>query len=322
MPKFNNREEYEKWKREKLESNLERSQGTLQDQKAEKEEARLADPPGQPQERAEELRSISDLFTESWEVYKSRFWTLASLYLLSLFFMLAIVGIFAGVGFLFSLFFPDQRIVMVSGGALIGILPGSAAMFLALTAFAYAVTDQTLGIRDALKKGSRRAWAFFWLASLAGYIITGGFLLLIIPGVVFMVWFSFAQFVLVTEDERGMEALLKSKEYVRDRWFDVFLRLIVIWIVSGCVGMVPVIGPIASLLFFPFVMIFVYLVYRNLKDIKGAGMEYPHSAGEKAKWIGAGSLGYLLMPLLLLGILGTTLTIPLIMLFKSMLIAR
>jgi hypothetical protein len=318
MPKFNNREEYEKWKQEKLESNLERNQ--VASGEHEKKEPRFEGAaPGRPWAGTEELRSVSDLFSESWEAFKKRFRTLASLYLLSLFFLLGFVGIFAGAGFLFSLLIHELRIALVSVGAVLGLLPGFAAMFWALTAFAYAVTDETLGIGDALKKGWHRAGAFFWLASLAGYIITGGFLLLIVPGIIFMVWFSFAQFVLVTEDERGMAALLKSKEYVKDRWFDVFLRLVVIWIVSGCVGMVPLIGPIVSLVFFPFVMIFIYLIYRDLKEIKGTGMDYPHSAGEKAKWLGAGSLGYVMIPLLLLGILGTTLTIPLIMMLKSML---
>jgi len=169
MPKFNNRGEYEKWKQEKLESNLERSQ--VASGEHEKEDSRSEGAAPQPRAGLEELRSISDLFSESWEVYKKRFWTLASLYLLSLSFLLGFVGIFAGAGFLFSLLIPELRIALISGGSVLGLLPGFAAMFWALTAFAYAVTDETLGTGDALKKGWRRAGAFFWLASLAGYII-------------------------------------------------------------------------------------------------------------------------------------------------------
>jgi hypothetical protein len=56
-----------------------------------------------------------------------------------------------------------------------------------------------------------------------------------------------------------------------------------------------------------------------LKKIKGDGMEYPQSAVEKAKWLGAGALGYVLLPLLLLGILGTTLITMCLLLLKGLL---
>ncbi|MCG2722474.1 MAG: hypothetical protein L6290_10750, partial [Thermodesulfovibrionales bacterium] len=116
---------------------------------------------------------------------------------------------------------------------------------------------------------------------------------------------AFAQFILAREDVKGMDALLKSKEYVRDRWFDVFLRLFVIWIVSIVVSMVPLVGPILSILFMPFMMIFAYLIYQDLRTLKG-DVAFVSSSGEKFKWIGAGTLGYIVAPLILIGILGTT----------------
>ncbi len=265
--------------------------------------------------KTEELTSISALLGNSWELFKNRFWTLNSLYLLSVFFLLLFIGIFLGIGFLLAMLFPENKNAFIAGSVVVGMIPGFIGMFWGFSAFIFAVTDGTLGIRDSLKKGRHRVLSFLWLYNLTGFIITGGFLLLVVPGVIFLIWFAFAQFILASEDERGMKALLKSKEYVREKWFDVFLRLFVIWIMSACVGMVPVIGPIVSLLFFPFVMIFIYLVYRDLKEIKGDGMVYPQSAGEKAKWLGAGALGYVLLPLLLLGILGATLiAIPLLLL--------
>lgn len=265
--------------------------------------------------KTDELTSISDLLGNSWELFKNRFWTLNSLYLLSVFFLLFFIGVFLGIGFLLAMLFPENKHALIAGSVVVGMIPGFIGMFWGFSAFIFAVTDGTLGIRDSLKKGWHRVLSFLWLYNLAGFIITGGFLLLVVPGVIFLIWFAFAQFILASEDERGMKALLKSKEYVRGKWFDVFLRLFVIWIMSACVGMVPVIGPIVSLLFFPFVMIFIYLVYRDLKEIKGDGMAYPQSAGEKAKWLGAGALGYVLLPLLVLGILGATLiTVPLLML--------
>jgi len=319
MPKFSNREEYESWKKEKLKSNLDKIGGIPVDQEipeAEQEEKSDAGPSRiQPVAKTAELKSISDLFSNSWELFKIRFWTLNCLYLLSAFFLIVFIGIFLGISFLLSMFFPEHKNVLIVIGILVGTIPGFIGLFWGLSAFTFAVTNEKLGIRDSLRRGWQRVFSFMWLYNLTGFIITGGFLLLIVPGVIFLVWFAFAQFILASEDERGMNALLKSKEYVRGKWFDVFLRLFVIWIMSGCVGMVPVIGPIVSLLFFPFVMIFIYLVYQDLKEIKGGGMEFRQSSGEKAKWLGAGALGYVLLPLLLLGIFGATLiAIPLLVL--------
>ena len=191
-----------------------------------------------------------------------------------------------------------------------------------MTAFTFAVTDESLGIRDALAKGWKKVYSFMWLVSILGFLVTGGFLLMFIPGIIFLVWFSFAQFILASEDDRGMNALLKSKEYVRDRWFEVFLRLFVIWLVSGALGMIPLAGPIVSIVFFPFMMIFIHLIYKDLKTLKGEFLTYPHSSGEKLKWIGAGSLGYIVFPIvvtaILIGIFGASL-LTILSLLKGML---
>ncbi|TAN40314.1 MAG: hypothetical protein EPN25_08115 [Nitrospirae bacterium] len=182
-----------------------------------------------------------------------------------------------------------------------------------LAAVVFAVTDESLGIRDSLALGWQKVGAFIWFFSIAGYIIFGGFLLLIVPGVIFLVWFAFGQFILAREDLRGMDALLKSKEYVRGYWPDVFLRLFLIWIASGVVGIVPCIGILFTVAFMPFMMIFIFLIYEDLKAAKG-DIAYHSSTGEKFKWIGAGTLGYLIIPAFILLLLGVSLSIPLLLL--------
>jgi hypothetical protein len=306
MPRFKDKEEYERWKKGKIENNLERSQPPPQEDLEEKEKRETPwNGPGEnrPVSKKEALRSIEELFTCSWEIFKHRFGTLISLYLFSILFLIVVLGIFIGTGYAFSLLFPESKIALIAGGIILGIIPASLSMFWCMTAFTFAVTDESLGIRDALLKGWEKVFSFMWLLSLLGFLVTGGFLLLFIPGIIFLVWFSFAQFILASENDRGMNALLKSKEYVRNRWFDVFLRLFVIWLVSGAIGMIPLVGPIVSILFFPFMMIFTYLIYRDLKTLKGEVLIYPHSSGEKLKWIGAGTLGYIVFPILVTGIL-------------------
>jgi hypothetical protein len=273
----------------------------------EPEERTLPEKPEIPQrfDKTGEIPGIGDLFGRSWEIFKERFIILVVLSLLSLIFMAVPVALFSGIGYLIAMVLPDSKNLLIASGGFVGAIFGMIGMFWGIAAFIYAVVERDAGIKDSLGRAWQRIGSFIWLFSLLGFIIPGGFLLLIIPGIVFGVWFAFAQFILAGEDVRGMDALLKSKEYVRDRWFDVFLRLFVIWIISVVAGMVPVIGPILSILLMPFMMIFAYLVYQDLRALKG-DVGFVSSSGEKFKWIGVGTLGYVVAPLILIGMLGTT----------------
>lgn len=115
------------------------------------------------------------------------------------------------------------------------------------------------------------------------FIALGGFLLLIIPGIIFAVWFSLAEFVLIAEDLRGMDALLKSREYVKGMWKNVFLRFLFLGVLSFIVATIasfifglPKISFIEKISQFliwlfltPLAYTYVFLVYSNLKKPEG-----------------------------------------------------
>jgi hypothetical protein len=275
---------------------------------------------------------IGVLFERSWDIFKERFGTLIALYLIIPVFILVPTGIFIGISYLFSFISPDNRIVFIIAGSIVGAIAGIIAGCWGLGAFLFAVVDETLKIKDALEKGLQKLGAFFWLFSIIGYLIPGGFLLFIIPGVIFMVWFTFAQFILPNEDEKGMNAVLKSKEYVKGYWFDIFLRLFIIWLVSTGISTIPNligsflsllsnnlglifkgIGFIFSILFFPFEMIFICLIYKDLKSVKG-DVSYKSSSGEKFKWIAIATLGYIVLPVVIIAILWASIVGSLFML--------
>jgi len=243
-----------------------------------------------------QLRGIPDLLRDCWEIYISRIGVLMGLYLLSVLFLLAPLGLFLMIGGALALALPEQQEALFAAGLLTGVLLGSVGLVWGMAALTFAVVDQALGMRAALEKGGRKIWAFAWVFSLTGYVVTGGFLLFVLPGVIFSVWFFLAQIVLVAEDERGMRALLKSKAYMRGRFFDVLLRLVLVWSVSAVLGMVPIFGAILSLLFVPFVLIFSWLIYDDLRP-KQAVAPFTCTAGEKTTWLLIGTLGYLVVPL-------------------------
>lgn len=77
---------------------------------------------------------------------------------------------------------------------------------------------------------------FSWIGILVGLIALGGFFLFIVPAIIFSIWFSLSQFVLLKEDIRGFKALFKSKEYVRGNFWAVLARVLIL------VGMGAVVG--------------------------------------------------------------------------------
>ena len=268
----------------------------------------------QPPLRGGRLRSLGELFGDTWDLFKARFLTLLCLYLLSIVFMAVATGVFAGAGYFLSSILPAAKNAVIGAGIFIGVLAGSIAMFWGIAAFTFAAVDETLGVRDALNNGWRRVRSYMWVSFLFTFIVGGGFLLFFVPGLIFLVWFLFSQFVLVAEDEKGMAAILKSKEYVRGNWFGVFIRLLLLWLISGVLGFIPVVGPILSLLLVPFMMIFVKLIYDDLRESKGKIAIHPPSVGARVKWIGAGALGYVALPAILFVMIGASLTVPLLML--------
>jgi hypothetical protein len=261
--------------------------------------ASCEEPPGPPGARV--MTDIGELFRQSWELYQKRFATLVLLYFLA---MLAIViptVIATGLAFFMTWIAGGVAFVaMVS----IGVLAGVACFLWCYSGFLCAVVDETLRLEDALARGKKMILPLAWIFLLSGFIITGGYLLLIIPGVIFTVWFFLAQFIMSAENVRGMEALHKSREYVRGHWLDVALRLFLIWLVSGVVSAIPFLGFLLAVLFFPYLMIFHWLIYRDLRAIKG-DISCPCGTKNKLIWPGVALVGWIIVPLILTLLFGS-----------------
>lgn len=317
MPGFRSREEYEKWKGERLKASREKAESAKD--KAPPPEDRSTPRQHTPQNASGSLRSLGELFSDTSEVYKKRFGTFFGIIFLSLLLVAATVVIFAAIGLGLSFAFPEQKKVVIAVGVLIGSVPFFAVLFWCVAAFVFSVTDRALGIKGSFGRGWRKVWSFMWLYSIMGFIITGGYLLFLVPGVVFSVWFGFSQFILARDDVRGMDALLKSREYVRDMWFEVFGRLATVWLASIFLGSIPFLGPLFSLLFAPFVIVFTYFIYEDLAGIKGVSLSYGKTTGAKCKWVGVGAIGYVVLPLIVIAMFGAAMLLPFLML-KGMLL--
>lgn len=155
--------------------------------------------------------------------------------------------------------------------------------------FARATADLYLGaepeISSTLRYAASRLGSILLVSILTGLAMIGGFLLLIVPGVLFYVRFAFGPATVVVEDIKGRKAMGRSWRLARGHFWRLFgsllLANILVSIVSG-IAAVPLalaaqfIGPsgwpllavgtsIAEILSRPFAVIVVVLLYFDLR---------------------------------------------------------
>ena len=270
------------------------------------------------------LPSAGDLLKESWHIFLSRWKTLVSLALIAFLPPLLINLIVWGLSF----FYPQAGLIflaLISPLLLLSILFSSWGTL----SLIYAISNSNLGFKESLKRGWHKIISYWWVMFLGGLIITGGYMLLIIPGVIFSVWFSLAAFILIEENITGMNALLKSKKYVEGYWGSVFWRflfftflfgglLVILIIVSGIVsgiisGIFKAIGAFLIEIFslcgsiigdigLTIGYIYGYRIYYYLRNIK-KDLVFAPSQKEKVWFVVAGIIGIIAPLLLLVGII-------------------
>ncbi|MBI2594852.1 MAG: hypothetical protein HYW38_01160 [Candidatus Colwellbacteria bacterium] len=219
--------------------------------------------------------SIGDLFSESWKLYRERIGVLTKIMLLPVAFLL--------VGDLWELL----NTVTWFGG-LSGFI-GTVVSFFAALALIFALQEK-VQFGESYRLAFRKIWSYGWLTVLSGFATLGGFVMLVIPGIIFVIWFVFAIYVFAIEGEKGMNALLRSREYVRGYWWQVFGRQIVLVLVAlaavlglGFIGAIlaadegaAFVINLFTLILAPFITVYLYMLYQNVKSLK------PEVAGQPA----------------------------------------
>jgi hypothetical protein len=104
-----------------------------------------------------------------------------------------------------------------------------------------AVRGETTGIGDALRGAFSRWWPVIWTGILARLILIGLLLLLIVPGVVWAVYYAFVVYVVTLRDSSGKRALDYSKALVKGQWWRVLGLTLAIWLLGTISAVVPVV---------------------------------------------------------------------------------
>ncbi|WKZ25430.1 MAG: hypothetical protein QY322_03525 [bacterium] len=121
---------------------------------------------------------------------------------------------------------------------------------------------------EVVKKSLRMLPTFVGVSLVLGLIILSGLLLLIIPAIIFGLWYSFTLFLVFDKSMSLREALKASKLMVKGRMMKVFGRFIVFGLFSIVVTMfvtiIPVAGSLVMGLLSPLFLLSSYLLYKDL----------------------------------------------------------
>lgn len=94
-----------------------------------------------------------------------------------------------------------------------------------IDATAKGLQQKPIDVRASLSIGMHKLIPFIWVSILSTLMVALGFVLLVIPGFIFLVWYRFAQNFTVIDDVRGSAAMSASRRLVTGRWWSVFVRI-------------------------------------------------------------------------------------------------
>lgn len=301
------------------------------------------------------LRSIGDLFNQSWQLTLKKFWTIFLIQLvpavINVMIVVALLMIMFGVAGLIAVITDNDTSLalekmqsFLSSSTLIGgsfimifVIVVSASFILSffqIWSYAAMIAEvncvESNGFFNSYKDGWNKLFQYWWIGLIVGAAIFGGSILLVIPGIIFAIWFNYAEFILFSENVTGARAVARSKKYVEGYWWDIFARIVLLVIVSIIV--IVIVNVVTSILFgilsalsgdnniislvlniidrlitfvittlvLTFSYSYQYLIYKNLKEIKGLLPETVLSSAQKWLYNGAPAIFLLIILMIVL----------------------
>jgi len=140
----------------------------------------------------------------------------------------------------------------------------------------YSAVINEIGFKQAFAMAKNKIWQYLLTSLLTGLITGLGFILLIVPGIIFAVWYAFGAVIVVAEGLSGMAALRQSKSYVKGRWGAVAWRLaaaaLIVIIIQIAINLIlpktiaSILSFVWAFLILPFFSVYIFLLYKNLKE--------------------------------------------------------
>lgn len=219
---------------------------------------------------------------QAWNIFRKRAFTFLGI-TLSPFFVLLFTGIFSSFLAGFTRNIPFLMVILFF--TFLGLLLAAFLFLWSQVSLIIAISDEKINTKEAYKKSKGMILEYVILSLLSFLVVIGGTALLIIPGIILSIYFSFSIFIFVGEGERRFNALSKSFNYIKGYWWSILKRTIfiilvflipalIIILISQIIGLSQEDSKMAInvllVIFAPIATIYYYLIYNNLKSLKSS----------------------------------------------------
>ena len=237
-------------------------------------------------------RGIGEILSTAFEIYKANAQNLlmiVAIVVVPLTFISAFIGgvVFApdtetvfGTTVEVSTRTATAALIVLLVGVVIGVIINAVLQAAIMRGAAQGSIGDPVDIDASYKWGFARFGSVLLISILVGLAVLGGFILLIIPGIIFLVMFSVAIPALVVENLRGTDAMSRSWNLVKGNFWHALGLIIVAGILTAVVGgIVGAIGgaisdnwfvvwifqAIAQIITAPFTALVTVLLYLDLR---------------------------------------------------------
>ncbi|TSA57921.1 hypothetical protein D4R42_00685 [bacterium] len=226
------------------------------------------------------MKNFTTLIKESFEIYKQKITPILLILLISGVVM-TILGVSLGGSMMFSVLkLKDTAAIetvkaLFSSPLVIGIFSVIVLwiIFIGLTFIILTVKPVGTKLKEIFQEAWKKFGQYLWLVILVSIFVTLSTLFFIIPGIIVGTYLTFYSYIFITEGKKGMEALKHSWKLVEGNWWKVFGRLFLLGIVFNIIYVLlssvhDLLSSVFQLFYMPFIVIFSYLIYLELKKSK------------------------------------------------------
>jgi hypothetical protein len=237
-------------------------------------------------------KRLGEILSAAFNIYKanaSKLILIVAIVVVPLSFISAALNglAFKGTEHTENIFGVDRVVVVRSFGlflagfivtAIITILISAVLQAAILRAAALATIGDPVDPEESYRFGFKRLGSVILVSLLVGLAVAGGLILLVIPGLIFLVFLSVSVPVLIVENRRGTEAMSRSWNLVKGHFWHAVGVIIVAGIITGVIsGIIGSIGgsawvvrwiftAIAQIVTAPFSALVSVLLYLDLRS--------------------------------------------------------
>ncbi len=240
----------------------------------------------------QKITPVFDILEEAIKIWWKNLKKFIMVYLIGFFFTLIpllVVLFFYGLGGLLG---PNPGFIWHLWLVLISIVGFAFALYFFIRAYMalFLVVKKNFEGNEATtyKETAPLFWPYLGLVLMTAVFVALWSLLLIIPGIIYAIFYSLAVYVFFFEGKYGLKAIRRSIKLVNDYWWPVFGRLIVVGLIFWAVMVVIAIPlsfasyngvfyqiwngliQVINFLLGPIILLFMYRIYKDLAKIKPA----------------------------------------------------